>query len=597
MAKATNKGEKLVHPKNVTKILVIAIVVIAVIASIVVVNYFLGTNRADKSRASAPTSVSLYGSSKKDKQCQKAKNKNKKECKKKKDDEKKQKKDKSAKQDSSQDNDSANANNNKSEQDQPGALVLGPNDSSNATTESGSTDNTNLADNTNDTTTGPAGDNDNSQSQPVNDNKSDNSSTNNQAPDSDTDGDTSNNSSADNTTDNSADNTSNDTGNNDTDANVPDNNAPADSPSDTSGTSPDTNPTKALPSNDKTADNQNDNSADKKVIEPKKGADLQVIKQTNKSEAGSDEDVVFTTIITNNGPQQARDVIVKASVPAGTEYRAYTSTKGVYDASSGQWIVGNMAPDEKVQLAVTANLAGTAIGTTILDEATIKASNATTADPNQQDNKDAQQVVVTKTAKTPHVDQSVKNIGDNAQEWKLQLSNPDNEQVLKSSFFNPIPKGTFYIADSLTCEVNGESEEESCFYDSDKSQIIWQGTLAPENSGRNVGSPDNSAIITFKTELTKDEQAVANTVCVNWDYNNNSSLEDELRGQQSPNCLTPLIYSAGGGHKRDILVGSLYGIGIGLFFAWLIYLLKKKPTRGATKTAKAAARGGSRRKK
>ncbi|NKI25990.1 DUF11 domain-containing protein [Arenibacter sp. 6A1] len=66
--------------------------------------------------------------------------------------------------------------------------------------------------------------------------------------------------------------------------------------------------------------------------------------------------VNFTIAINNNGPGDATNIEILASLPNGYAFINASSTKGNYDALSGVWIIKQLPKSEKVLLTVTATL-------------------------------------------------------------------------------------------------------------------------------------------------------------------------------------------------------------------------------------------------
>ncbi|PIR38316.1 MAG: hypothetical protein COV34_01775 [Candidatus Zambryskibacteria bacterium CG10_big_fil_rev_8_21_14_0_10_42_12] len=107
---------------------------------------------------------------------------------------------------------------------------------------------------------------------------------------------------------------------------------------------------------------------DETVVEEDNNIDL-AISKTATNTVEIDHKFTYTIIVTNNGPEEATDVVVTDVLPSGLEFKSASSTKGTYTASTSKWIVGTLADDESATLhiRVLANATGTIINTATAD--------------------------------------------------------------------------------------------------------------------------------------------------------------------------------------------------------------------------------------
>jgi uncharacterized repeat protein (TIGR01451 family) len=66
--------------------------------------------------------------------------------------------------------------------------------------------------------------------------------------------------------------------------------------------------------------------------------------------------ITFTIILTNTSAESATDVAVQDSLPPGLSLESATATQGTYDAASGTWSVGTVAPSNAVKLTIMARV-------------------------------------------------------------------------------------------------------------------------------------------------------------------------------------------------------------------------------------------------
>ena len=112
-------------------------------------------------------------------------------------------------------------------------------------------------------------------------------------------------------------------------------------------------------------------------------ADISVEKWVNDSNAHVGEDVVFTVLLTNNGPGDATGIQITDQLPAGLSYKSNNATQGTYSLATGIWEVGSLANGASATLEITVAVDQTG---TFTNTATLTASSH--EDPNSQNDKD-----------------------------------------------------------------------------------------------------------------------------------------------------------------------------------------------------------------
>ena len=74
-----------------------------------------------------------------------------------------------------------------------------------------------------------------------------------------------------------------------------------------------------------------------------RSTDLQVTNAVDNATPNEHDTVTYTITLTNNGPIDATGVTVYDALPLGVTYVSSTASQGSYDASSGNWTVGDIA--------------------------------------------------------------------------------------------------------------------------------------------------------------------------------------------------------------------------------------------------------------
>lgn len=84
-------------------------------------------------------------------------------------------------------------------------------------------------------------------------------------------------------------------------------------------------------------------------------ADLAVSKQVNVARPAVNDVVQFVVAVSNNGPNRATGVKLVDNLPSGFEFVSATPV-GAYDATSGQWTVGDLANGASATLRINARV-------------------------------------------------------------------------------------------------------------------------------------------------------------------------------------------------------------------------------------------------
>ena len=87
-------------------------------------------------------------------------------------------------------------------------------------------------------------------------------------------------------------------------------------------------------------------------------ADLSLEMSVDPSQAAVGQTVVFTIVLTNDGPDQATGITVLDRLPSGFEYIEANTTLGVYAPASGIWTIGGISPSGSAQLTLQAEVKG-----------------------------------------------------------------------------------------------------------------------------------------------------------------------------------------------------------------------------------------------
>ncbi len=96
-------------------------------------------------------------------------------------------------------------------------------------------------------------------------------------------------------------------------------------------------------------------------------------------------------------------------------------------------------------------------------------------------------------------------------EWQMTWINNANALAINAQVTDPIPTGTAYVLNSLTCVANGASTTTLglCILNS-SNQIFWQGSIAPDPGVTDPKNAVNSVVITFRVTVLNGVNNVNN---------------------------------------------------------------------------------------
>ena len=116
-------------------------------------------------------------------------------------------------------------------------------------------------------------------------------------------------------------------------------------------------------------------------------ADVSIHKTVDQPATNVGSNVTFTLMVTNNGPSEAKNVLVGDTLPAGLVYVSSIVGQGSYNASTGSWDVGTLASTANATLTIVARV--TQVGN-VVNTATV-----TSAQPDPNTNNNSSSVTVT----------------------------------------------------------------------------------------------------------------------------------------------------------------------------------------------------------
>jgi uncharacterized repeat protein (TIGR01451 family) len=111
--------------------------------------------------------------------------------------------------------------------------------------------------------------------------------------------------------------------------------------------------------------------------------DLQVTKTASADTVPQGEDATFVIVVRNDGAATATGVEIADALPDGLTLVAATPSQGRYDAATGRWLLGTLAPRARETLVVAARAEG--VGTLVNTAARLVADQADVFPANDTD--------------------------------------------------------------------------------------------------------------------------------------------------------------------------------------------------------------------
>jgi len=174
-------------------------------------------------------------------------------------------------------------------------------------------------------------------------------------------------------------------------------------------------------------------------------SDLHLTKTVNHPRPNVGQNVTFTLLLTNRGPDRATNVTVNDVLPAGLTFISETSTPGSYDHNTGVWTVGNLASGATARLTITARVD--------FPQPTknVSTADADQFDPDTDDNTASVDVepLEADLAVTKIVDDATPSVGDIVT-YTIILSNLGPDTATNIRLHDTLPPGVTIISASAT---------------------------------------------------------------------------------------------------------------------------------------------------
>ncbi|MFC2077649.1 hypothetical protein ACFLTM_02445, partial [Candidatus Bipolaricaulota bacterium] len=173
-------------------------------------------------------------------------------------------------------------------------------------------------------------------------------------------------------------------------------------------------------------------------------ADLSITKSANPGSVNEGDSVVFTVVVTNNGPDEATGIEVTDICAPGLAYVSHTVSQGTYNSGSGLWDLGSLANGAQATLTLTTTAEPGTGGTTQANTAIVTAVDQ--ADPTTP-NRDTASVYVQSAdvAVNKIVDDSAPNEGDTIT-YSITATNNGPDDATSLEITDGLPAGLTLVS-------------------------------------------------------------------------------------------------------------------------------------------------------
>ena len=195
-----------------------------------------------------------------------------------------------------------------------------------------------------------------------------------------------------------------------------------------------------------------DEDDDDEVVVTVPLADLAVDKSVDDATPSEGDTIVFTIIVTNNGPSDTTGVVLSDALPAGLTYVS-DSGFGAYSAVTNLWTIGNLPVGNSVVLQISATVDSGTLGSTIMNLAEIIATDV--EDPDDSNDSDTAEVEI--VAADLAVDKSVDNVAPSEGDtvvFTIVVTNNGPNDATNVELTDTLPLGLTYVSDDAAGRFN-----------------------------------------------------------------------------------------------------------------------------------------------
>ena len=205
----------------------------------------------------------------------------------------------------------------------------------------------------------------------------------------------------------------------------------------------------STPNNKATAPAEDDTAS---VVVTPAVADLSITKTVDDSTPDRNQNVTFTIVLTNGGPQTATNVAVTDVLPAGFTFVSGTATSGTYSNSTGIWTVASLNSASTATLSIVATVTTVGAKTNVAEVTAADQFDSDSTPGNRATapaEDDSASVTLTPNSTDLSVTKSVNNLKPNIGDsivFTVTVSNTSSTNATNVVLTDLLPNGLTFVS-------------------------------------------------------------------------------------------------------------------------------------------------------
>ncbi len=178
-------------------------------------------------------------------------------------------------------------------------------------------------------------------------------------------------------------------------------------------------------------------------------ANLSLTNTVDVSEPNVGQQVSFTVVVSNAGPDPATNLTVLDALPPGLALVSSTPASGTYDSASGIWTIGGLAVNQSTSLVLTATAIEPGLSSSVAQVQTVDQLDPDSMPGNNQVGEDDQAVASVTAAQidlelSQSVDNAAPNIGQQVR-FSIRVDNLGPSDATGVTVRDQLPSGLGYV--------------------------------------------------------------------------------------------------------------------------------------------------------
>jgi len=260
----------------------------------------------------------------------------------------------------------------------------------------------------------------------------------------------------------------------------------------------------------------NTNNASTVSINVLPAVDIAVNKTANNVTVPVGQNVVYTVMVKNNGPNDATNVVVTDVLPAGLSFVSAQINTGIFNSGTGVWTISSLANGASATLNITATVLMAAAGSTVNNTANLTSvdqfdwNNTNNVSTASIDVPPAVDIAVNKT-----VDNATPGVGQNIT-YTITVTNNGPNTAHNAVVVDTLPAGLQYVS-----YVAGPYANAAVLDAWNGTSLILTGVYLP--GGYATYYLTATVLMSVANQTVNNTAALTNVTETDWNNTNNAS--------------------------------------------------------------------------